>query len=45
LSPAAKQLDLFGAQDDRVERLTRTVDEIRHKYGTESLKRGLTLRK
>jgi DNA polymerase-4 len=45
LSPAAKQLDLFGSQDDRVERLTRTVDEIRHKYGTESLKRGSTLRK
>jgi DNA polymerase IV len=44
LNPAARQLDLFGAQDDRVERLTRTVDEIRHKYGTDSLKRGSTLR-
>jgi DNA polymerase IV len=45
LSPAAKQLDLFDTQDDRVERLTRTVDEIRHKYGTASLKRGSTLHK
>ena len=45
LNPAAKQLDLFGGQDDRVERLTRTVDDIRHKYGTDSLKRGSTLRK
>ena len=45
LSPAAKQLDLFGSPDDRVERLTRTVDEIRHKYGTDALKRGSTLRK
>jgi len=45
LSPAAKQLDLFGSQDDRVVRLTRTVDEIRHKYGTASLKRGSTLHK
>ena len=45
LNPAARQLDLFEAQDDRVERLTRTVDEIRHKYGTDSLKRGSTLRK
>ncbi len=45
LSPAARQLDLFGSTDDRVERLTRTVDEIRHKYGTELLKRGSTLRK
>ncbi len=45
LSPAARQLDLFDSTDDRVERLTRTVDEIRHKYGTESLKRGSTLRK
>jgi DNA polymerase-4 len=45
LSPAAKQLDLFDSQDDRVERLTRTVDEIRHKYGTASLKRGSTLSK
>lgn len=45
LGPAAKQLDLFGSTDDRVERLTRTVDEIRHKYGTDALKRGSTLRK
>ena len=44
LSPAARQLDLFEQRDDRVERLTRTVDEIRHKYGTEALKRGSTLR-
>ena len=45
LSPAARQLDLFDTQDDRAERLTRTVDEIRHKYGTDALKRGSTLRK
>ncbi len=45
LSPFAKQLDLFGSQDDRTERLTRAVDEIRHKYGTASLKRGSTLHK
>jgi DNA polymerase-4 len=44
LSPSARQLDLFEQRDDRVERLTRTVDDIRHKYGTESLKRGSTLR-
>ncbi len=44
LSLAARQLDLFEQRDDRAERLTRTVDEIRHKYGTESLKRGSTLR-
>ncbi len=44
LSLAARQLDLFEQRDDRVDRLTRTVDEIRHKYGTESLKRGSTLR-
>ena len=45
LSPAARQLDLFEQRDDRAERLTRTVDDIRHKYGTESLKRGSTLRR
>ncbi len=44
LNPAARQLDLFEQRDDRVERLTRTVDEIRHKYGTAALKRGSTLR-
>jgi DNA polymerase-4 len=44
LSPSARQLDLFEQRDDRAERLTRTVDDIRHKYGTESLKRGSTLR-
>jgi DNA polymerase-4 len=42
-SPSARQLDLFEQRDDRVERLTRTVDDIRHKYGTESLRRGSTL--
>jgi DNA polymerase IV len=44
LSPTARQLDLFEQRNDRAERLTRTVDDIRHKYGTESLKRGSTLR-
>jgi DNA polymerase-4 len=44
LSPSARQLDLFEQRDGRVERLTRAVDDIRHKYGTESLKRGSTLR-
>jgi DNA polymerase-4 len=44
LSPAARQLDLFEQRDDRTERLTRAVDDIRHKYGAESLKRGSTLR-
>lgn len=45
LSPAARQLDLFATQDDRADRLTRAVDQIRHRYGTDSLKRGSTLRK
>lgn len=44
LNPAARQLELFEQRDDRAERLTRTVDDIRHKYGAESLKRGSTLR-
>ncbi|HTP08520.1 MAG TPA: DNA polymerase IV [Anaerolineae bacterium] len=44
LNLAARQLDLFEQRDDRAERLTRTVDDIRHKYGAESLKRGSTLR-
>jgi DNA polymerase IV len=43
LSPSARQLDLFEQRDDRTERLTRAVDDIRHKYGSESLKRGSTL--
>jgi len=44
LSPSARQLDLFEQRDDRADRLTRAVDDIRHKYGAESLKRGSTLR-
>ncbi len=44
LSPTARQLDLFEQQDDRAERLTRAVDDIRHKYGVDSLKRGSTIR-
>jgi DNA polymerase-4 len=44
LSPTVLQLDLFGQRDDRAERLTRAVDDIRHKYGTEALKRASTLR-
>src|SRR5512139_1480670 len=44
LSPSARQLDLFEQRDERAERLTRAVDDIRHKYGAESLKRGSTLR-
>jgi DNA polymerase-4 len=44
LSLSARQLDLFEQRDDRAERLTRAVDDIRHKYGAESLKRGSTLR-
>lgn len=43
LSPAARQLDLFEQKDDRTDRLTRTVDEIRHKYGVEALRRAATL--
>jgi hypothetical protein len=43
LGPAARQLDLFEQRDDRRERLTRAVDDIRHKYGSESLKRGSSL--
>ncbi len=43
LTLPARQLDLFEQRDDRAERLTRAVDDIRHKYGTESLKRGSTL--
>ncbi len=43
INPAARQLDLFESQDDRQDRLTRTVDEIRHKYGTDALKRATTL--
>jgi DNA polymerase IV len=45
LSPAARQLDLFEQRDDRADRLTRAVDDIRHKYGAESLKRGSTLQR
>jgi DNA polymerase-4 len=41
--PAAKQIDLFKPRDDRIDKLTHVVDEIRHKYGTDSLKRGSTL--
>jgi DNA polymerase-4 len=44
LNTTARQLDLFEQRDGRTERLTRAVDDIRHKYGTESLKRGSTLR-
>ncbi len=44
LSPSARQLDLFEQRDDRTDRLTRAVDDIRHKYGAEALKRGSTLR-
>ena len=44
LNPSARQLDLFEQRDDRAERLTRAVDDIRHKYGSESLKRGSSLR-
>jgi DNA polymerase-4 len=43
LSEAAQQLDLFKPRDERIEQLTRTVDEIRHKYGSSALKRGSTL--
>ena len=41
--PAARQLDLFAPHDDRIDKLTHTVDEIRHRYGADSLKRGSTL--
>ncbi len=43
LNPAARQLDLFETQDDRADRLTHAVDEIRHKYGADALKRAATL--
>ena len=45
LSPLVKQLDLFEQSDEKAERLTRTVDEIRRKFGTEALKRATTLPK
>jgi DNA polymerase-4 len=45
LGPTARQLDLFEQMDDRAERLTRAVDEIRRKFGTDSLKRAATLPK
>jgi DNA polymerase-4 len=44
LSQTARQLDLFEQRDNRGERLTRAIDDIRHKYGAHLLKRGSTLR-
>lgn len=44
-APMAQQLDLFTPRDDKLERLTQTVDEIRDKFGTSALKRASTLRR
>ncbi len=43
LSEAAQQLNLFESHDERIEKLTRTIDQIRRKYGSSSVKRGSTL--
>jgi DNA polymerase-4 len=44
LGPVARQLNLFEPHDDRSEKLTRTVDAIRQKFGESKLKRGSTLK-
>ncbi len=44
-APMVQQLDLFAPRDDRQERLTHTVDEIRDKFGTSALKRASSLRR
>jgi DNA polymerase IV len=44
LGPVAQQLNLFEPRDDRSEKLTRTVDAIRQKFGESKLKRGSTLK-
>lgn len=44
LGPVAQQLNLFEPHDNRSEKLTRTVDAIRKKFGESKLKRGSTLR-
>lgn len=44
-APMAQQLDLFTPRDDRLERLTHAVDEIRDKFGDSALKRASTLRR
>jgi len=40
-----QQLHLFEPRDDRRERLNKTVDRIRHKYGDDALKRASLARK
>jgi DNA polymerase-4 len=45
LDEIARQLDLFEARDDRPERLTHAVDEIRDRFGRDALKRASTLKK
>ncbi len=44
LGPAVQQLDLFAPHDDRAEKLSHAVDDIRKKFGEEKLKRASTLR-
>lgn len=44
-APIVQQLDLFTPRDDRSERLTQAVDEIRDKFGPGALKRASTLRR
>ena len=44
LKPLARQLDLFTPHDDRLDRLTQAVDEIRDKFGIKAIKRASTLR-
>jgi hypothetical protein len=34
------QLSLFGAGDDRRRKAQAAADEVRHKYGSRSIKRG-----
>ena len=40
LGQAVKQLSLFESQSERIDQLTKTVDQIRHRFGTQSLQRG-----
>lgn len=44
LGLAARQLSLFEPRSERIDQLTRTVDQIRHRFGTQSLQRGSLIR-
>ncbi|MFA6108356.1 MAG: DNA polymerase IV [Candidatus Latescibacterota bacterium] len=43
LTPTARQLDLFDARDDKLERLDHALDDLRRRYGPEAVRRGSTL--